>query len=149
MIDSFHFKKVHKLFANRVFFVCKFCILLIWTNYIASYHFAQFFSYNFANYCSRHFVEILRIVVLGNFFLEIENLSSVYSTFSPRQRILIRIRSVSLYNINPDTNAWLYHIRSVKGKQLKKKFVLEQTWNMSKILHSQIFRLKILHRKSA
>ena len=66
----------------------KFCILLIWTNYIASYHFAQFFSYNFANYCSRHFVEILRIVVLGNFFLEIENLSSVYSTFFPSPKNL-------------------------------------------------------------
>ena len=26
---------------------------------------------------------------------------------------------------------------------------LPQTWNLSKILHSQIFRLKILHRKSA
>ena len=27
--------------------------------------------------------------------------------------------------------------------------VCPQTWNLSKILHSQIFRLKILHRKSA
>ena len=25
----------------------------------------------------------------------------------------------------------------------------EQTWNLSKILHTQIFRLKVLHRKSA
>ena len=24
-----------------------------------------------------------------------------------------------------------------------------QTWNLSKILHTQIFRLKVLHRKSA
>ena len=47
--------------------------------------------------------------------------------FPPCQRILIRIRPVLLYNINPDTNGWLYHIRSVKGKQVKKKFVLELT----------------------
>ena len=27
--------------------------------------------------------------------------------------------------------------------------LLPQTWNLSKILHTQIFRLKVLHRKSA
>ena len=27
--------------------------------------------------------------------------------------------------------------------------ILAQTWNLSKILHTQIFRLKVLHRKSA
>ena len=26
--------------------------------------------------------------------------------------------------------------------------IFEQTWNLSKILHTQIFRLKVLHRKS-
>ena len=47
--------------------------------------------------------------------------------FSPRLRISIRIRPVLPYNINLVTNGWLYHIRSVKDKQVKKKFVLGMT----------------------
>ena len=47
--------------------------------------------------------------------------------FSPRLRISIRIRPVLPYNINLVTIGWLYHIRSVKGKQVKKKIVLEMT----------------------
>ena len=39
-------------------------------------------------HCSRHFVEILRIFVPGNFFLKIENLSSVYSAFFPSPKNL-------------------------------------------------------------
>ena len=31
----------------------------------------------------------------------------------------------------------------------KLQTALAQTWNLSKILHTQIFRLKVLHRKSA
>ena len=66
----------------------KFCILLIWTNYIASYHFAQFFSYNLQITVPDILQKFCALLFQATFFLEIENLSSVYSTFFPSPKNL-------------------------------------------------------------
>ena len=43
----------------------------------------------------------------------------------------------------------LFNTPASKKCHQEKENVSCQTWNLSKILHTQIFRLKVLHRKSA
>ena len=48
-----------------------------------------------------------------------------------------------------DLGMLLTHDEIANIKILIASFNATQTWNLSKILHTQIFRLKVLHRKSA